>query len=326
MHRHVPSQVWISKVAKLFTLCISVALFASTGCASESSAPMTVRIGYEAILPDYAYFVAKEQGYFEEEGLEVEVVQFNTTNEQALALMAGEVDMIPNSSLTLLLAAEVEQPGRFRVFMANGDLGNKVLVRTGSPVTSIEELSGATIGTFPGTTMLTYGTLSLAPYFENTDPPTLIGMSPPSLIEALATEQLDAIFPVEPIATVALKEGVAKEILDNPLGNVMTPFTGGASALRMEFVKENPKAAAAAARAMNRAVDFIRENNEESRAILAQYTGFPAELLLDANVGYSWKLEEIDREAVQALADILSGAGVVERQVNTNEWYYCPNQ
>lgn len=283
---------------------------------------MTVRIGYEAILPDYAFFVAKKQSYFEEEGLEVEVIQFNTTNEQTLALMAGEVDMIPNSSLALLLAADVEQPGRFRVFMANGDIGNKILVKADSPVASIEELSGATIGTFPGTTMLTYATLSLARYFENIEPPTFVGMAPPSLIEALATEQVDAIFPVEPIVTVALKEGVAKKILDNPLGNVMTPFTGGASALRTEFVREDAKAAAAAVTAMNRAVDFIRENNEESRAILAQYTGFPAELLLDANVGYRWKLEEINRDAVQALADILFEAGVVEQQVDTSEWYY----
>ena len=287
---------------------------------------MTVRIGYEAILPDYAFFVAKEQGYFEEEGLEVEVIQFNTTNEQALALMAGKVDMIPNSSLALLLAAEVEQPGRFRVFMAHGDLGNKVLVKADSPVTSIEELSGAMIGTLPGTTMLTYATLSLAPYFENTDPPTFVGMAPPSLVEALATAQVDAIFPIEPIVTVALKEGVAKEILDNPLGNVMMPFTGGASALRTGFAEENPEAAAAVVRAMNRAVDFVRGNDEESRAILAQYTGFPAELLQAAGLGYMWKLEEIDRDAVQALAGILSEAGVVERQVNTHEWYYRSNQ
>jgi NitT/TauT family transport system substrate-binding protein len=325
MYGHVPLQVWISRVARLFVLCISLVLITS-GCASRSRTPMTIRIGYEAILPDYAFFVANEQGYFEEEGLEVEVIQFNTTNEQTLALMAGKVDMIPNSSLALLLAADVEQTGRFRVFMANGDIGNKILVKADSPVASIEELSGATIGTLPGTTMLTYATLSLAPYFENIEPPTFVGMSPPSLIEALATEQVDAIFPVEPIVTVALKEGVAKEILDNPLGNVMTPFTGGASALRTEFVKENPKAAAAAVRAMNRAVDFIRENDEESRAILAQYTGSPAELLLDANVGYSWKLEEIDREAVQALADILSDAGVVEQRVDTSDWYYRPNQ
>ena len=82
---------------------------------------MTVRTGSEAILSDYTYFVAHKNGYFEREGLQVEVTQLNTTNEQTLALLAGKVDMIPNSSLALLLAPAVEQPGRFEVFMAHGD-------------------------------------------------------------------------------------------------------------------------------------------------------------------------------------------------------------
>ncbi len=151
-------------------------------------------------------------------------------------------------------------------------------------------------------------------------------MPPPSLIEALTTEQVDAIFPVEPIASIALNTGVAREILDNPLGNIMTPFTGGASAMRTDFIENNPEAAAAVNRAMNRAVDFIRENDRESREILAQYTGFPVDLLLDGNVGYEWKLDEIDRDAIQALADILINAEVVEQQVNTYGWYYHPNQ
>jgi NitT/TauT family transport system substrate-binding protein len=240
--------------------------------------------------------------------------------------MAGDVDMIPNSSLALLLAADVEQPGRFRVFLANGDIGNKLLVRADSAVESVEELSAAKIGTFPGTTMITYADLALATFFDDVRKPSFVGMVPPALIEALATGRVDGILPIEPIATIALAEGVAKEVLDNPLGNVISPFTGGASALRTGFIEDNPEAAAAVIRAMNRAVDFIRENDKEARRMLAQYTGFSAELLESANIGYIWKLDEIDRDAVKALADILFNAGVVEQRVDTNSWFYRPNQ
>ena len=198
--------VQTGKLAGLFVVCVSLVLIA-TSCGGQRHPSMTVRIGSEAILSDYTYFVAHKNGYFEREGLQVEVTQFNTTNEQTLALLAGKVDMIPNSSLALLLAAEVEQPGRFEVFMAHGDLGNKVWVRNDSPVTSIKELSGAKIGIYPGTTMRTYATLSLAPYFGNAKPPTFIEMPPPSLPAALAARQVDAIFPVEPIVTIALQKG-----------------------------------------------------------------------------------------------------------------------
>lgn len=293
-----------------------------TGCTGRGRAPMTVRIGYEAILSDYTYFVAAKEGYFEQEGLKVEAVQFNNTNDQTLALLAGQVDMIPNSSLALLLAAETEKPGRFQVFMAHGDLGNKILVRGDSPVTSIEQLAGARMGTYPGTTMLTYATLALSRYFEGSKLPELIGMPPPSLVEALTTGQLDAIFPVEPIVSVALQEGGARGILDNPLGNIMMPFPGGASALRVGFVEESPQAAAAVVRAMNRAVDFIRKHDTESRAVLAEYTGVPLEVLEPASLGYISKLDEIDRDAIQTFGGILAKAGVIDREVDTTKWYY----
>jgi len=102
----------------------------------------------------------------------------------------------------------------------------------------------------------------------------------------------------------------------------MSPFTGGASVLRKKFVDEHPDESAAIIRAMNRAVDYIRENDSESRAILAKYTGFENELLQSSTLGYIWKLDEIDRNAIQRLAEILADAGVVEEEVDTANWYY----
>ena len=78
MSKHVSLQVRISKVTRVLISGMILALLI-VGCKPGSNASMTARIGYEAILPDYVYFVAKERGYFEEEGLEVEVFQFNTT-------------------------------------------------------------------------------------------------------------------------------------------------------------------------------------------------------------------------------------------------------
>ena len=305
--------------------CILILVFiitTTTSCSSSNSETIKIRIGYEAILSDYTFFVAYENGYFEDEGLDVEVIKFNTTNEQLLALLSGQVDMIPNSSMALLLSAEAEHPGRFTVFMAHGDLGNKILVRNDSQITSVEQLSGAKIGTFPGTTMLTYANTSLAPYFNPSEFPTIVGMQPPNLVEALTSGQVDAIYAVEPIVSVAIQRVGAREIMNNPLGNIMSPFTGGASVLRKKFVDEHPDESAAIIRAMNRAVDYIRENDSESRAILAKYTGFENELLQSSTLGYIWKLDEIDRDAIQRLAEILADAGVVEEEVDTANWYY----
>lgn len=295
---------------------------AGTACTAKTTEKIEARIGYETTLSNFPFFVAYELGYFEEEFIDIKIIKFNTTNEQTLALLSGQVDMIPNSSMALLVAAEAEHPDRFKVFIAHGDLGNKILVRDDSTITSIYNLANLKLGTYPGTTMETYSKISLDRYFDESEFPTIVAMQPPNLVEALASKQVDAIYVPEPIVSVAIQKIGAKEILDNPLGNIMSPFTGGASVFSKEFVDKHPKESTAIMRAMEKAIDFIRENESESRDILAKYTGFEAELLQSSTLGYIWKLNEIDIEAIQTLAGILYEAGVVEHQVNTTNWYY----
>jgi ABC-type nitrate/sulfonate/bicarbonate transport system substrate-binding protein len=307
----------VTYVFALVALCLS-----ATGCAA--SAPMNIHIGYEAISPDYSFFIVQEKGYFRDEGLIVEATEFKNTNDQMLALLSGKVDMVPNASLELLLAAENESPGRFQVFMANGDIGNMLMVRADSDIASVDQLAGRRIGTFPGTTVIAYSQLALAQYFKQSSMPEFVAMDPASLIGALTTGQVSAIVAIEPLGTIAVKTGAGKVILNNPLGNVITPFYGGASLLNSGYVKNKPQAAAAVVRAMNRAVDFIKANPNEAITILAKYTNFPPELVSGANIGSIWKLEEIDRDSVDRLADIMIAARIVSKRVDTSHWYYKP--
>jgi ABC-type nitrate/sulfonate/bicarbonate transport system substrate-binding protein len=173
--------------------------------------------------------------------------------------------------------------------------------------------------------MITYSKLSLAPFFDKDGYSSeYLGMAPTSLIDALVAGDVEAILPVEPIATIALNQGVARELLDDPFSNVITPFPGGVSLIRTEFIKENPEAADAVVRSMNRAIFYIRSNPEDSLVILAKYTGFPVDLLRGANLGNLWQLDEIDKNSVQDLANILSDAELVEGEVNTMNLYYEP--
>jgi NitT/TauT family transport system substrate-binding protein len=305
----------------IYLILFSIAV-TSYGCTSAGSENTKIRIGYEANLSNYQFFVADELGYFEDEGLDVEIIKFNTTNEQTLALLAGQVDMIPNSSMALLLEAEAEHPGRFLIFSAHGDLGNKVLVKKDSGITSIDQIANLKLGTFPGTTMDTYSKMSLAPYFDSAHFPTIVPMQPPNLVEALASGQVDAIYIVEPFLSIAMQKIEVTELLDNPLGNILSPFTGGASVLHKGFADEHPEEAAAIVRAIEKATAYIREHDTEARDILAKYTGYEDGLFQSTIVGYIWNLDEIDKQSIQTLADVFAEAGIVEQQVDTSHWYY----
>ncbi|MDZ4172012.1 MAG: ABC transporter substrate-binding protein [Methanobacteriaceae archaeon] len=58
-----------------------------------SSADDTVRVGYLPSTGDGLYFIAKEQGYFEEEGLDVTLNEFQTGPDEINALLADKLDV-----------------------------------------------------------------------------------------------------------------------------------------------------------------------------------------------------------------------------------------
>jgi NitT/TauT family transport system substrate-binding protein len=71
---------------------LSTFLFA--GCGKESAAPRDkVRVGYLAEPAHGLHFIAKDLGYFDEEGLDVELFQFNTTAEGCSAVQAKKLDV-----------------------------------------------------------------------------------------------------------------------------------------------------------------------------------------------------------------------------------------
>lgn len=58
-----------------------------------SNADDTIRVGYLPSTGDGLYFIAKEQGYFEEEGLEVTLNEFQTGPDEINALLADKLDV-----------------------------------------------------------------------------------------------------------------------------------------------------------------------------------------------------------------------------------------
>lgn len=88
----------------LMTLALIITL-GITGCGSEkgqnaaSQAPnqsvekIKLNVGYIPAVEDVLYFVAKEKGYFDQEGLDVELFSFNSSGEGVNAIRSGKLDV-----------------------------------------------------------------------------------------------------------------------------------------------------------------------------------------------------------------------------------------
>ena len=62
-------------------------------CADDAKKPELFRIGYIAEPAHGLHFLARDKGFFKEEGIEAELYQFNTTAEGLTALKAGKLDV-----------------------------------------------------------------------------------------------------------------------------------------------------------------------------------------------------------------------------------------
>jgi NitT/TauT family transport system substrate-binding protein len=307
----------------------AVAKAPSVGPAAQGAAgtaePLTkIKVGYAQLSFYLPSFVAKEKGFFEEEGLDAEMVQFKATNQVIDAAVQGKVDFGP-AGYGGLFAVESASPGEIRTFgsavetEAGGNYQNFLLVRKDSPIQNVSQLKGKKIGTYSGTTQVLWLRLMLPKVGLDPEKDVQIIQVAPNLqIEALASGQFDALFTIEPYGTMAVEKGVARVLFPNMRGKlIMDPFPAGPTGLfTADYLKKNPATAAKIRRAIEKAVDYINAHEDGARALLPKYTP------LDAGLASKVKLYQFSNAGTpaaefQKLADLLYGGGDLKKPVDT---------
>lgn len=284
-----------------------------------------VRIGYMPYTSNLPFFVAQEKGFFEKEGLEVEAIRFSSSKEAMDALLTGKIDAEGTIGLSTLFAIESASPGQIKFFLpcveTNDKFANYLLVKKGSNISRIEDLKGRKIGTYSGTTQLLYLRLLLKEL--GIDPKkdvTIIQVSPQLEIEAFGTGQFDALFTIEPAATIAMEKGIGDPLIKNPRGKyIISPFPAGAFPLATKFLHESPGKAKRIYKAIDRAVDFIKTNEDEAKRIVPKYTGLEDTIAQKGGLYVWWKMKDTRTEPMQKLADILYENKEISAKVNVGK-------
>lgn len=307
-------------------LIVLAVIILVTGCARE---PAKVKIGYQKTEIYQHLFTAIEKGFFRDESVDVEPVEFASANLMAEAIVAGRIDGTGASAFPVIFSIEQNSPGQFKIYIINAITNTAfpdyILVKKDSKINSLLELKGKKIGTYPGSTILTYTKVILKHFFDPYKDISIIQLKPELQLQALETGQVDAIFALEPIASLGIVRGIARILEEAPLAKyIMDPLPGNGSTFSPKFLKENPEAAEKVKNAMYRAIDFLNnpQNTQEVKEILAKWTQMEPEVIERLRPLRYWKLEEIDREAVQKLADLLFEERSLEKRINTSSLYY----
>lgn len=310
----------------VLSLLLILAVFSIiSSCKKE---PGTVRIALCPYTGDLPFFVAIDNGYFDEYGIKIEEIRCGNSSEALNALLANRVDIIAPISFSAMLAAEIKSPGDFKLFLPGGEsdkiIGSYLLVKKDSDITSIEQLKGKRIGTYTGATQLLY--LKLFLKMVEIDPEVdvdIIQVGPALQAQALDAGQYDALFTIEPYSTIAIEKGIAKILIENPrVKYIANPFISGSAAVSTRFLNENPKAVKNIYKAVEESLDFIRENEAEARKSLTNYTPLAESIAAKAGLLEWYKVDEqINFDMIQKVSDLLYENGILSSRVMVDDMF-----
>jgi NitT/TauT family transport system substrate-binding protein len=305
-------------VALIFVLSVSM----------HAGATETVKIGYLRITTSLATFVAQDKGLFEQEGLKVGLIPFDSGTAIVDALIAGRIDVIGSNAITGFWYAAQTAQDRFKIFLTYGTPSLKnptfvAIVKKDSPLKGLKDLKGKKMGTYPGASSIA---LAKAIIRTQMDPEavTYTELPPPNLMSALAAGQIDAFFAPEPMGMMARSQGVGRDLVKEPLGllGIKEGFAGAAYGFSTKFIKENPEQAKKVKAAFYEAADLISKDKDSLRPLLVKYLGLTEPVAMKVPLQYWIKIENLNKKSTQKYFDLLYREGAYKEWVDTTKLYY----
>ncbi|MBI2311160.1 MAG: ABC transporter substrate-binding protein [Betaproteobacteria bacterium] len=172
--------------AGLATLMLAVA----TGSATAE----TIRVGYIPVTGHAKFFVAQEQGYFKQEGLDVELIEFQNSADGLNALVANKLDIGAFGTTAPLVHYARGADLKIIGGIMGGDAAIVVKPENAAAIKGIGDLKGkkiATVRLATGDAVLR-GALKDAKLDWRRDVQIFELKNPPAVLEAVKSGQVDA--------------------------------------------------------------------------------------------------------------------------------------
>ena len=285
----------------------AAALLLLTGC-TDSSAPAEggatndggdltpVSVGVIPIADTAALWLGVEQGFFEDEGLDVTIETASGGAAIVPAVIAGDYQFGFSNTLSLMVAAE-HLPIRMvsAAVASTGDTAadmGAVVTKADSGIAGPADLAGKTVSSNSvGNINDTVVRDAVDEAGADSSTISFVEVPFPEAVAAVQNDQVDSAFVVEPFVTAAKEAGLtvvtfAKDDVD--------------AELEEKFVS-----------AMQTSLEYAQANPDEVRRILGTYTQTPAEVL--EKITLPTFPTEMNRAAIERLAEAAQSYGVLSK-------------
>jgi NitT/TauT family transport system substrate-binding protein len=246
-------------------VAIGALLLAGNGADSRADSQASngsltkIRVGYIGITCEAPIFCAVENGFFKDEGLDPELVKCEWSKYKDVLALGG-FDITHHLIMYLLKPIEQGLDVKFTAGIHTGCL--RVQTAADSKIKTVQDLRGKRIGVpGMGTPPFIFAMRVLhANGIDGSRDVTWTVYPSGELGLALEKGQVDAVADSEPIGTLLLADGKVRNVADQATDAPYKDEYCCAVVVSGKFLANNPKAAAAATRALLKGAKWVQEN------------------------------------------------------------------
>lgn len=287
-----------------------LALLATAAIAAD-----TVKVGYLPVTGHAKFFVAKEQGLFAKEGLDVELIEFQNSADGLNAIVAGKLDI--GAFGTTAPVAHIAKGASLKIIggIMGGDAAIIATPANAGKIANVADLKGkkvATVRMASGDAVLR-GALKDAGVNWKTDLQIFELKNPPAVIEAVKSGQVDAGVVWGPHDLRAEDQGLKVVIHSTALqpGHPCCRLVVTDARLKDQAVWEK------FLRAILLAEKFAAENKKETIEAIAKYVKIDRQLLWRGYYSpYLDQASDPNVKGVKHFADVMVNSEFISTKPN----------
>ncbi|MCI0530177.1 MAG: ABC transporter substrate-binding protein [Nitrospira sp.] len=261
MNRQVFSSALTVVLMCIFAICFSVGL-------ATSAESINLKLGYSVWVGYGPLFIARDKGYFKDEGLNVKLIKVEDPKNRFAALAAKQLDGLVSTLDTMTLYWKPETPFVAILGLDDSSGGDGILVT--KDINSVKDLKGKTVAVNVGSVshfllsyLLQQNGLSDADLKLNK-------MSQGDAAAAIVAGRVDAAVTWQPHLSKAAKEPNVKLLITSK----ETPgLIVDVMILHKEVLAANPEVGHRLVRVWNKSIEYQKANPDDAAGIMAKGLG-----------------------------------------------------
>jgi NitT/TauT family transport system substrate-binding protein len=274
----------------------------------------TVALGVIPIIDIAPVYLGIEQGFFEEQGIELDLSAGQGGASIVPGVASGSIDIGFGNNLSLVVASASGLPLQV-IASAVDSTGDPeadpfTIVTADPAITRPADLAGRTVAT---NTINAIGdaVVSASVRADGGDAETInfVELPFPNMAAALQAGDVDAAWLVEPFVTLAAQQGI--RVLTTPLNDftdvqieVSTYFTSA------QYASENADVVERFTTAMEESLTYAQENPDAIREVLPTYLDITPELAAEVRLP-EWNTE-VSEETFEVFTDLAETQGLLD--------------